>query len=138
MTDLFDTAAPAPVSDGLPYWQPKKFFNTETEKGQLLLFEVSHVQKEEGIDKEKGEVDHVYGKVTALTGPKAGETFSLRLSAAKLVAQLKGKSGKRVVGRLGQQATTKGNPAWVLETEVSDADRQIAVDFLAKRDDPPF
>lgn len=129
--DLYEGNVPPPPS-GSPFWKPAHH------KDQLHLFVISHTGMENAFGEEQ---EHLYGMVYVLTGPNAGEEYELKSRNRKLVGQLKGFSGKRVARRLRQQQTSQGNPAWVVETDLSEQDAEIAKRFLkgeAPPDEVPF
>ena len=111
---------------------------TDFHKSLLLL---TPTEYREGITTAYGEKDAVVVDLVALDGTESGEPEahdSVMLFQGVLIGQTKGKVNKgMVLGRLGQRAASKPgqNPAWALE-DPSDADKQVARDYLAKLD--PF
>lgn len=99
--------------------------------GSLLLFDVvSHDQA--GRPTVHGHAYPVEAHITVLDGALKGERFEDALVFPRvLIGQLKGRVGKKVLGRLGQRPANPGqSPAWELAAP-TDADRQTAAKYEA-------
>jgi hypothetical protein len=106
-------------------------------KGSLLLFNVLSVEKD--ITTRFGISDAVKVAINVLDGPGEGDgIFETLVFPKVLKAQLAGKVGGRVLGRLGQGAAVSGQSApWKLD-DPTEADKQTARAWIAKNDKPPF
>lgn len=104
-------------------------------KGKLLIVEPLAV--EQGVQTVHGTTDPVRANVYALTGPDTADDYPDTLVFPKvLIGQLKNQVGKKVVGRLGQDAAKPGQSApWVIE-EASADDIEKARAYLAKSSGP--
>lgn len=110
-------------------------------KGRLLL--IIPAKYETGVATKFGDKDAIRGSVVLLDGPDAGKEYpDTLIFGGVLIAQIKTKIGRKVLGRVGQRPTDKGNPAWVLD-DGNDVDRKTARAWLdrnqiADADKPPF
>lgn len=97
---------------------------------RLLLFTVHSV--EQNINTAFGVKDAVRADVVVLDGPTAGEAFPNTLVfPGVLIGQLKTKTGRQVLGRLGYgQAKAGQKPPWKLEAATDD-EKQRAMAYRA-------
>ncbi len=123
MTDQFND--PGVGGDNFPY---------ADHLGALLLFDVTeHVAN---VSTKHGDKDAVSTGIAVLDGPHQGDTYSDVLVFPRvLIGQLKGSVGGKVLGRLGQRPTDKGNPAWELTT-ATEPDKAVARQYLAANPAP--
>jgi hypothetical protein len=107
--------------------------------GSLLLFDVLSVEKDINTRFSPPPTDAVKVSIHVLDGPGEGDgIFETLVFPKVLKAQLAGKVGHRVLGRLGQGAAVSGQSApWKLE-EASHEDAALARAWIAKNDKPPF
>lgn len=94
---------------------------------------------EPAISTVHGETSAVQADVVVLDGPEAGTEYADTLVFPKVLqSQIKPQIGGMVLGRLGQGQAKKGQSApWEL-AEFSDADAQLARDYIAKTSPAPF
>lgn len=110
-------------------------------KGRLVI--VIPAKYETGVETKFGSKDAIRASIAVLDGPSAGKEYPDELIfGGVLISQVKAKIGRKVLGRVGQRPTDKGNPAWVLD-DGNDADRKVARAWLDKTavtdaDKPPF
>jgi hypothetical protein len=123
MTDMFSSPATATGLD------------LKALLGSLLLIDV-HSQ-ETGINTSFGLSDAIRADVAVLDGDSAGETYNDTLIFPKVLqSQLRSRVGGKVLGRLGQGAAKPGQSApWTL-TEPTDADKQLAVQWITQVSTP--
>lgn len=109
----------------------------EDYKGALLLIEPKGFEPE--IETQFGTTSAVRANLTVLDGDSAEEVFRDTLIFPKVVQnQVKNADTRYVLGRLGQGEKKKGQSApWKL-AEATDADKQIARDYLRKAAPAPF
>jgi hypothetical protein len=107
-------------------------FDAKALNGKLLLF--TPTGYEENVSTVHGEKDAVRVNFVVIdeADPTASESFEDGLIfQGRLIGSLKPKVGKgMVIGRLGQEPTAKGNPAWVLNA-ATDAEKDKARAYLA-------
>jgi hypothetical protein len=107
-------------------------FDPKELNGKLLLF--TPTGYEENVSTVHGEKDAVRVNFVVIdeADPTASESFEDGLIfQGRLIGSLKPKVGKgMVIGRLGQEPTAKGNPAWVLNA-ATDAEKDKARAYLA-------
>lgn len=97
--------------------------------GSLVLVDVkSH---ETGIQTAFGTSDAVRADVVVLDGPQQGTEYPDCLIFPKgLQAQLRPRTGQKVLGRVGQGAAKPGQSAPWLLTEATPADQQVGMQWL--------
>jgi len=99
-------------------------------QNRLLLFDVIDIEKE--INTVHGVKDAVRADLAVLDGPEAGKRYDNTLVfPGVLISQLKSKTGKKVLGRLGTGEKKQGqNAPWKLLT-ATDTDKATAQRYLA-------
>lgn len=125
--------------------EDREYFDWKTSKGLLLL--IVPTKYETGLTNrftKPGETkDAVHASIVVLDGEEAGKEYlDEMIWGGVLVGQLKSKIGRKVLGRVAQWDTGKGNPAWTL-ADSDDADKKVARAYLdkhefAEADKPPF
>lgn len=127
MTDLFDAPGSATGLD------------LKEIEGRLLL--IKPLSQETGINTALGEKDAVRADVTVLDGPDAPtEHVDILLFPRVLQGQVKSNigTGRFNLGRLGKGIAKPGQQApWKL-ADPTDADKDVARAYLAKKTEPPF
>lgn len=109
--------------------------------GALLLIDVKSHERD--ITTSLGTKDAISCSVTVVEGAGAPADYEDALVFPKvLIGQLKGRIGRKVLGRLTQGEAKPGqNPPWKL-TDATDADVKTATEYLtataAKLNDAPF
>jgi len=124
--DMFD----APASGGVKI--------TEFE-GQLLLITPTAVEKD--ISTAYGAADATTVTLVVLDGNGAGEEHTdVKVFQKALQGQLRPKvgTGRMVLGRLGRGVAKPGQSAPWLLADPTEADKQVARDYLARKANPPF
>jgi hypothetical protein len=103
--------------------------------GELLLIEPETVST---VSTSLGEREAVHATVHVITGDDAGTTHPDALIFPKvLLAQLRQQLGEHVLGRLGQGKAKPGQSApWRL-MDCRKGDPELALSFLADRDQAP-
>jgi len=100
--------------------------------GALLILDVIEVTQE--INTVHGPADAVRANVYVVEGTRAGAEYNDALIFPRMLkSQLRGKVGKKVLGRLTQGEAKRGqSPPWMLEAaRAGDADK--ATEHLARR-----
>lgn len=106
-------------------------------KDSLLLFTVHGI--ENGIKTVHGDAQAARVDVIVLDGDQKGEKYIDTLVFPKvLISQVKPSVGGMVLGRLGQGSAKPGQSAPWLLAEATDADKQVARDYLAENAPTPF
>ncbi|TDC52860.1 hypothetical protein E1281_18405 [Actinomadura sp. KC345] len=126
MTDQFD----APASGGVKI--------TEFEGQLLLLTPTAHEQE---IPTAYGPADAVTTTIAVLDGDGAGDEHTdVKVFQKALMGQLRPKigSGRMVLGRLGRGTAKPGQSAPWLLADPTEQDKQVARDFLARKQNAPF
>lgn len=119
MTDPFVS----PSASSNPDAKNLKDFN-----GALVL--VTPKEYQTGIATKYGEKDALLVDFVVIDGPSAGTESEGSLEfGARVIGALKGLIGNSVLGRVGQESTGKGNPAWVISPP-TEADKAAARKFL--------
>lgn len=117
------------------------FFKAEEHVGRLILVRVVKYGEDYAGFGDQADVprDGIEAEVTILDGDDAGREYQQStVFQARLIGALKGKVGRKVLGRLDLGEKTKyGKKPYIL-VEPSDADKTLARDFLARQGEVPF
>lgn len=113
---------------------------TDFEGRLLLLTPTEYLDGDDKVKTEYGDKDVVVTDLVALDGDEVQEESGVYVFQGKLIGALKRNVGKKpVLGRLGRGTPAKKGQAkpWELQP-ATEADKQIARDYLARKTEDPF